>query len=61
MTMMVDQSTVTGPRIRPPSGMTLGQFFCDEPFRNSPNHWKMKLMPTAVMSGASLGARRSRR
>ena len=32
-----------------------------EPFHCRPTHCRMKLMPTAVISGASLGARRSRR
>ena len=47
--------------LRPAVGDALGQLLGAEPLSTRPNHWKMKEMPTAVMSGASLGARRSRR
>ena len=47
--------------VMPPLGMTDCQRFGWEPLKKIPTHWKMKLTPTAVISGASLGARRSRR
>ena len=45
----------------PPSGMMLEKTCSPDPFSSSPNHWKMKLIPTATINDASRGAVRSRR
>ncbi len=45
----------------PPWLKTVSHCFWPDPFHSWPKFWKMKLSPTAVISGASLGACRSRR
>ena len=47
--------------VRPPLGSTEFRDFGADPFQRMPMFWKMKRQPTAVISGASLGACRSRR
>src|SRR6266568_296626 len=52
---------LTPPMVRWPGGSTLGHSRGVDPFHCCPTNWRMKLIPTAVISGASLGARRRRR
>ena len=42
-----------------PCGNTLAREFGAEPLKMMPTFWRMKLTPTAVINGASLGALRS--
>ena len=60
-TTIVEYCSVAPPIGMPPCGITVGHCCGAEPFHFRPTHCRMKLMPTAVIRAANLGARRRRR